>query len=848
MPNSSQDQFDIARVCNNALVGTVIVRTLDSLVFEDENVYGTRAPIAANVRRLLHRFQKEGCRREDPLSWIPAELSPQELHHLLSLNSLSAFDKDEPREIKLPEDAKICCLQGQHRVSAAWEWLEPNDQWWVINLFDSSKLTPEARRRLREGDSSSREYSDGEIYRNIRYYQKQGDQKSASGWLARWSESKCNDFRQLYKPNNILYRTVRDKLDDLLPFAGLWPQWQMGTHLVREHCVELTLGHPEWLDSSTVEHLQGRFPKLSKLDRKYVDYAFQEHLVFSSITDTRTRSQLHQAATEFPRIIPSLKTFLENAKYLKLIMQVLKNYLGPLFKGTLREGMRSCYVHPDNDRCPIQVSENTFIDTTIKNNDRGFLSAYRQVCLFAMRHFFGLTNSRPLGLHRYPGSRQQPDTHELWKRFNDLASKLGFVSPKRRVNPVARARKRRFGSFNVRQPAGIRIVKEPPEFLAIHQFLTRLRPADLFEYSESVLLEEASRICETLTRLKPRSLVAQQPTRTTDEVAEFSLQMRCGITDAESFFADQPYLFLNNIYESRDETPRENLTGFAIKQDMFIAFFGDGTEDHDQDMGRSSWRVDATVDTRENMAAEDTSDPMLLSTALVPHDRSLNLPAQDMTVDVDMHLSTLDSQLSMVPTPTPLLNGVIDNFPQPSTPSMSLIQAAPGVSTDVLGPGHELLALQGNSHSQVGHINNQRREYCTFTVNLSPGAFLAQFNAQVKASPGYLIFYNVEKREIACLLRSSGQLQELLVSFGNVQWYARPQRTGDSFVLVPLPIPQIPVMLGQDVVIFFSTRLDFRNNLLMPDATQLPNEAVSMPAFNEQMQNWHMAPGEIDIE
>jgi Protein of unknown function (DUF3723) len=45
------------------------------------------------------------------------------------------------------------------------------------------------------------------------------------------------------------------------------------------------------------------------------------------------------------------------------------------------------------------------------------------------------------------------------------------------------------------------------------------------------------------------------------------------ITIWSLFVFDQKYLFLNNIYNLPPDVKREHLTTFAVKQDIFIAFF-----------------------------------------------------------------------------------------------------------------------------------------------------------------------------------------------------------------------------------------------------------------------------------
>lgn len=64
------------------------------------------------------------------------------------------------------------------------------------------------------------------------------------------------------------------------------------------------------------------------------------------------------------------------------------------------------------------------------------------------------------------------------------------------------------------------------------------------------------------------------PIQTYDRSENWNLQSRYRITDTESFFLDQKYLFLENIY-SPNYTIQENITSFAVKQDIFHSFFSE---------------------------------------------------------------------------------------------------------------------------------------------------------------------------------------------------------------------------------------------------------------------------------
>ena len=159
--------LEIAQQLDAALIGTVKVYQIDQLLFESLDVCGARSLNQGNVRRLLHRFNKEGCCCSDPLTWITAEVLLSELQQLMTAGSVECLTRENPTELKLQSGCTVRCFQGQHRLAAAKIWLSPDELWWNLILYDSTKLTADARRKLREAEYISQEFSDGDIYCNV---------------------------------------------------------------------------------------------------------------------------------------------------------------------------------------------------------------------------------------------------------------------------------------------------------------------------------------------------------------------------------------------------------------------------------------------------------------------------------------------------------------------------------------------------------------------------------------------------------------------------------------------------------------------------------------------------------
>ncbi|RAH87594.1 hypothetical protein BO86DRAFT_424327, partial [Aspergillus japonicus CBS 114.51] len=544
-----------------AQLGTVKIHQLRQLRFTSlQGKLKTHSVDQGNINRLKHRFKKEGCRRSAPPNYINALVSRDQYREILTMNSLSAIGSDIPAIILAP-NCFLDCTRGRHRIAAASSWLPPDDIWWNVTLYDNSKLDDQARRILYEFRDSSRVLSDGEIFFNVRYYQKCQNDAAAGEWLAKWSPTKCRDFRQIYRDKGSPYKRFQKSLDELLDFPGIWQPWLMGTHLLSMQCPEelsnyldhiyrslhvLTCGHHSDLDLETIQLLEGRCPQWSDGDCWYINEIFNNGRAFSHITDAQARSQLHQAALAFKGIVPSLKTFLENTKYIKPVMQVMKKFLPSNFAGTIQEAMRACYIASSEDPLPIQITENDFAYNPVEDRSTRFWSAYRQMFLFATRNFYGLSEHRPIGVHKH--SRKPADYHELWARFKDLANKVGFASS---TNDSAKS----------------------SEYTAVHSLLLRLRPPTLFEYDEVILSSCTEQVARVLNGIGRKPVAVSRPYHSTDSRTPWSIERRCGMTDADSYFADQKYLFLNQIYTLQNDERREHPTDFEVKRDMFIAFF-----------------------------------------------------------------------------------------------------------------------------------------------------------------------------------------------------------------------------------------------------------------------------------
>lgn len=192
------------------------------------NGVGTRYVRRKDIDLLKGRFETDRCRRDEPLHWIPALITPEQLELFLQHSSLSRsqLSNTEPVALTLLPDWTITCLQGRVRVAAAMEWLNDDDQWWVVKFYDAVQISNNARRYIQEYRDISQEHLSGEIYRNVRVYQLNGDEGKAREWIARWGPIIQRDFKQFQRRDRgDNYKPLCESLDKLLEYPGLWPTY-----------------------------------------------------------------------------------------------------------------------------------------------------------------------------------------------------------------------------------------------------------------------------------------------------------------------------------------------------------------------------------------------------------------------------------------------------------------------------------------------------------------------------------------------------------------------------------------------------------------------------------------------
>ncbi|PMD42323.1 hypothetical protein L207DRAFT_580988 [Hyaloscypha variabilis F] len=365
-----------------------------------------------NVMDLVKVFEKSryGCDRYDDHNIIPAYVNPRELNNILELSNLTR----EELQLSLSSQGfrpwietgniKIRGLHGQHRVEAGKRFLPPSESWWTVKLID--------RPSVKQGEQFSYEtwFSDGEIYRKVRFYQHAQQEDLVQEWMLRLkSKSKLRNLSWLLEREG-----YTERLDMLLKFPGLWKWFELGNirRLFALRCDEelqrylelifevwdiITLGDPEIQRSTnikTVQCLQGRAPFASLADRQSIVRDMNEENLFPNVTNAGTRQRVLEAILGLNVIIPTIKTLNENSKLLEIAVHIIRRELSDSRSGSLFDSLREIWCPPSF--CSLEILEGKFRPFLLPNNIEHAYLVYFLTFLSALRQFPNLGNIAPL--------------------------------------------------------------------------------------------------------------------------------------------------------------------------------------------------------------------------------------------------------------------------------------------------------------------------------------------------------------------------------------------------------------------------------------------------------------------
>lgn len=274
--------------------------------------------------------------------------------------------------------------------------------------------------------------------------------------------------------------------------------------------------------------------------------------IFPSVLSQHVRTGILGRLRNIKHLIPSLHTFLEDTKYIEPCVQIMKNILPKTHQGTVLEGFTK--LHNGQETFHEQTTE-AHIQATHEPANIAHWKSYRQLWLFAFRHFPEMTGSPPRKDIGKPRPSRPCIEHTWWHKIASLAQTFGY----RNISTL----------FPQSEDADTRMTQ---------QFLHHIRPTQYYQFDEGVFDAEVLRICSVLSKVQARQVEIERPYIASDRDAScgHDISFRCGRPFENAFIADRPFMFIRHIYSKHISLEtRRFLSTFAVKRSIFHSFFGE---------------------------------------------------------------------------------------------------------------------------------------------------------------------------------------------------------------------------------------------------------------------------------
>lgn len=440
--------------------------------------------------------------------------------------------------------------------------------------------------------------------------------------------------------------------------------------------------HQNRLDANTVHILQGRCPFWSLDDRTYVEARLLKGDIFPAVGSPDLQKGLLERILSVEHTIPSIYTFSEETKCLEPGARILKSLLPTKCKGSLAQAFRA--LHNGQARLKEQTGTFLYRNRCLSTGPEVEWLSYRQLWLFPLRHFPAPRKdsakwkrvSNVIGKRKRGDDRQDVDSSEAvrsgfrrqWLR--ELAS-LALANGYRRI-----------------QQAGL----EPGSADAImaRDFLLNARPPKYYQFGNDRLHQKVQLICQMLEDIEQVEAETRHSEVTSDyDDCGSDIEDRCGRPQEHSVKKDEENLFLTHIYsESLATVPKQYMTSFAWKRDMFHFFFGTPQKE------AQNIRVDLSRDTDSNLKEASPRTATIPVSSSEGHDENL------------------------------ARNGSIGNDETHFVPPKSLLPSATAANTHRVSPTHAKAA------EHQGLVDGQRGEETVISIDQASRIL---FNEQVDA-------------------------------------------------------------------------------------------------------------------
>ncbi len=312
------------------------------------------------------------------------------------------------------------------------------------------------------------------------------------------------------------------------------------------------------VDTRTVAELELLAPSFSKWDREYINSAMWGKYIFPELDDHHKRAEILQCIHSQNCLIPSLRTFFEDQKYLEPASKILRTLLGlpgnrPLwieFKGNFRLPNQSIYFEYSEGR--LQNLDNPSID---RKSHMKF--AYLQLWMFCLRHYPEMTSHTPkIGRKR---KLMERDDFQTFESMSKLTS--------RDYNPARFQELAKLAlQLGLRTDNILRLAGEDADDARARHFLTSARPNFNGERQEQI-----AQISHILKTMKEPELALVAPRFIDDNTRLWPKDRRCGSPWDKDHGKDRSALFVTLF--SFPISWGETITSLFVKRAVLEAFF-----------------------------------------------------------------------------------------------------------------------------------------------------------------------------------------------------------------------------------------------------------------------------------
>lgn len=299
-------------------------------------------------------------------------------------------------------------------------------------------------------------------------------------------------------------------------------------------------------DVETVSRLELLCPRHASEDAALVSRFMSNRLIFGDVDHAGRRTYLLNRLMDVSTLIPTLRTFFENLKYLEPCCVIMKSLVSVHGQGsrTICRAFRKSYIS----------TQRAFVDFA-EDDRRSFLggnnlwrsASYLQLWLYTMRHFPEMTIYTCRKEPKKPKPQNGDPDAAIVCGFARLAIDLGF--PTKRARTLASKDPDTTAAAQLLRSAQLSLVAKDPRFVG----------------PIASALGTARRVCRTRSR-------SAHPELTTGGSGE-PISRRCGMPFEDSHVADRLFLYLPTL-TVENPLPRRAVTSLFVKRDLFIGFFG----------------------------------------------------------------------------------------------------------------------------------------------------------------------------------------------------------------------------------------------------------------------------------